>query len=413
MGLIKAATSAIFGKGGALADQWLEVLEADDMGGSTVFTKGVPVRTNGSNNKGSDNIVSNGSVVHVYPNQFMILVDGGKVIDYTAEEGYYTIDDSSSPSLFNGDFKDTLKEAFGRIKYGGTSSKSQKVFFINTQEIKGQRFGTQNAINYFDNFYNAELFLRCHGNYSIRVTNPILFYSEVIPKNTNKVDFEDISEQYLAEFLEALQASINQMAADGERISFVTSRGPQLSKYMSDTLDQSWGQQRGFEVCNVGIASISYDETSQALINMRNQGAMMGDPSIREGFVQTTIAQGIGAAGSNTAGAGAAFMGVGMGLQTAGGFMGAASATNLQQMQYQQQMQAQQAQPQMYAAQAAAPAAPAAAPAGSWTCECGAVNTGNFCTNCGKPKPAPAAWTCSCGTVNTGNFCTNCGAKRP
>jgi len=395
MGIIKALTSAV---GSGLGDQWLEVFEASDMGGSTVFTAGVPVRQGGSNTKGTTNTISNGSIIHVYPNQFMILVDGGKVVDYTAEEGYYKVDNSSAPSMFNGQFGDAIKETFGRIKFGGVPSTAQKVFFINTQEIKGQKFGTQNPINYFDNFYNAELFLRCHGNYSIKVSDPLLFYSEVIPKNETKVDFEDISEQYLSEFLEALQASINQMSAAGERISFITIKGPELSKYMANCLDDSWKSQRGFEVANVGIASISYDEKSQELINMRNQGAMMSDATIREGYMQSEIAKGIGAAGSNPNGSASAFMGMGMGMGAAGSFMGAASATNAQQMQQQAAAQAQ--------------AAPQAT-AGSWTCACGAVCTGNFCPQCGAKKPTPATWTCACGSVNTGKFCPQCGAPRP
>ena len=394
MGLIKAAASAI---GSGLADQWLEVFEANDMGGSTVFTSGVPVRKGkGSNTKGTSNIVSNGSVIHVYPNQFMMVVDGGKVVDYTAEEGYYTVQNSSAPSLFNGQFGDTLKETFNRIKYGGVPSSAQKVFFINTQEIKGNKFGTPNPVNYFDTFYNAELFLRAHGNYSIRIVNPLLFYSEVIPKNASKVEFDDIADQYLSEFLEAFQAAINNMSAEGERISFVTSKGKVLSDHMRTCLDADWTQQRGFEVQNVGIASISYSEESQKLINMRNQG---------EGFVQGNIAQGINAAGSNPNGAGVGMMGVGMGMAGGLSYMGMASQTNMQQMQMQQQAQPQAA-PQMKPASAAA----------GWTCSCGAVNTGKFCSECGKPQPAPApaaGWTCSCGTVNTGKFCSECGKPMP
>ena len=413
MGLIKAAASAI---GTGLADQWLEVFEANDMGGSTVFTSGVPVRKGkGSNTKGTSNIVSNGSVIHVYPNQFMMVVDGGKVVDYTAEEGYYTVQNSSAPSLFNGQFGDTLKETFNRIKYGGVPSSAQKVFFINTQEIKGNKFGTPNPVNYFDTFYNAELFLRAHGNYSIRIVNPLLFYSEVIPKNASKVEFDDIADQYLSEFLEAFQAAINNMSAEGERISFVTSKGKVLSDHMRTCLDAEWTQQRGFEVQNVGIASISYSEESQKLINMRNQGAMLSDPTIREGFVQGQIASGINAAGNNPNGAAGGMMGVGLGMAGGLGYMNMASQNNMAQMQYQQQMQQMQQQQQAQQPQMQAPSAAAAA--GSWTCECGTVNKGKFCTECGKaqpaPKPAAGEWTCSCGTVNRGKFCTECGKAAP
>ena len=127
------------------------------------------------------------------------------------------------------------------------------------------------------------------------------------------------------------------MSADGERISFVASKSSTLSKYMADVLDETWRELRGLEVISVGIGSISYDEESQKLINMRNQGAMMQDPTIREGFVQSAVAQGLQNAGSNPAGAGAAFMGMGMGMNAAGGFMGTASATNAAQMQQQAQ----------------------------------------------------------------------------
>lgn len=432
MGIIRAAGKAI---GGGLADQWLEVIEPGDMGDQTVFAAGRRIRR-GENVKGTDGTVSNGSVIHVYPNQFMMLVDGGKVVDYTAEEGYYKVDQSSMPSLFNGQFGEALKESFNRIRYGGQTPKAQKVFYINLQEIKGIKFGTRTPINYFDNFYNAELFLRAHGTYSIKITDPLRFYAEVIPKNADTVEINSVNEQYLAEFLEALQTSINQMSADGVRISFVASKGRELGKYMSDTLDEDWKKMRGMEIQSVGIASISYDEESQKLINMRNQGAMLGDPTVREGYVQGAIARGLEAAGSNSGGAMAGFMGMGAGMNMGGGFMGAASASNLQQMQM---GQTQGGRGQGGYAMGAAGAGPNAAmgmnaPAGmgavpgnagmgasaamganaaggAWTCGCGHVNTGKFCSECGAPKPA-GPWTCSCGTVNSGKFCSECGRPR-
>lgn len=389
MGIIKAALQSI---GGTLGDQWKEVVEPVNMGDRTVFTQGV-IKKNGG--KGSKDVISNGSVIHVYDNQFMILVDGGKIVDYTAEPGYFIVDNSSAPSLFNGQWGDSLKDAWQRFQFAGTTPMSQKVFYINTQEIKGIKFGTRNAINYFDSFYNAELFLRAHGTYSIRISNPLQFYMEVVGKNANYLEIEDINAQYLDEFLEALQSSINQMSADGTRISFVASKGRELSKYMADTLDEEWKNLRGIEVVSVGLASISYDEESQKLINMRNQGAMLQDPSIREGYVQGAIAHGLEAAGSNANGAAAGFMGMGFGMQAAGGLMGSASQTNMQQMQMQQTQQQ------------------TASKAGEWICSCGAVNTGKFCAQCGSPKPAADAWTCSCGAVNTGKFCAECGSPKP
>ena len=458
MGIIKAVTTAV---GGALADQWLEAIEPDGMGDRTVFVRGVQVRRGkGSNTKGSSDIVSDGSVIHVYPNQFMMLVDGGKIVDYTAEEGYYKVSHSSMPSMFNGQFGEALKESFNRIRFGGVTPGSQKVYYVNLQEIKGIKFGTRNPVNYFDNFYNAELFLRAHGTYSIKVTDPIKFYAEVIPKNADHVEIDSINEQYLSEFLEALQTSINQMSADGTRISYVTSRSRELGQYMAQTLDEEWTRMRGMEIQAVGIASITYDEESQNLINLRNRGAMMSDPSIREGYVQTTIAEGLKNAGSNDSGAMAGFMGMGMGMQMGGGFMGAASNTNMQQMQMNQapgQMPGNTGMPGMGGQPAGGqpmggqpmgnqpmgnqpsgvqPAGsqwavpnqmagmqPGSAgmagqmtgtqPGSAWTCPgCGTSNTGKFCGECGHPRP-DTPWTCACGNINTGKFCSECGKPRP
>jgi len=400
MGIIKAVAGAI---GGGLADQWLEVIEPDEMSDATVFTRGVKVRRNdkrGQNQKGTDNIVSNGSVVHVYPNQFMMLTDGGKIVDYTAEEGYYTVNSSASPSLFNGQLEDALEESFNRVRYGGVTPVAQKVFYINLQEIKGIKFGTRSPINYFDSFYNAELFLRAHGTYSIKITDPIRFYMEAVPRNKDRVLIGDINEQYLSEFLEALQSSINRMSADGVRISFVSSKGRELSKYMSTTLDEDWNKMRGMEIQSVGIASISYDDESTKLINMRNQGAMLSDPSVREGYIQGAVARGLEAAGSNANGSMAGFMGMGAGMQAGGGFMGAASQSNRQQMQ---QTQA----PAAGATESSQPSPPE-----GWICGCGHTNTGKFCAECGKPRPESGQWICECSHVNKGKFCAECGKRR-
>ncbi|MBR2930835.1 MAG: SPFH domain-containing protein [Clostridia bacterium] len=392
MGIIKAFFDAM---GGSLADSWLEVIEADSMSDTTVFAKGVKVRKNdrrSSNKKGNEDVISNGSIIHVYPGQFMMLVDGGKIVDFTAEEGYYKVDNSSAPSLFAGQFGKALVDAFSRIKFGGTPSYSQKAYFINMQEIKGIKFGTRSPVNYFDNFYNSELFLRAHGTYSIKITNPIKFYTEAIPKNRDLVDISDINEQYISEFLEALTAAINKMSADGIRISHVASKSRELSDYMAKELDGEWNELRGFEVQSVGIASVSYDEDSRKLIDMRNQGAMLGDAGVREGYVQGAMARGFEAAGSNQGGATGAFVGMGMGMGAGGSMFGAMSETNRRQMENDARKAAE----------------------GGWRCSCGASNSGKFCSECGKPKPAPeGSWTCSCGSVNTGKFCPECGKPKP
>lgn len=369
MGLIKAASATVRS---SLGDQWLEIIEPDNMGQTTVMTKGVPVRQNAkrnANKKGTEDVITDGSVIHVSPNMMMLLTDGGKIIDYSAEEGYYTVKNDAAPSLFNGNLKDAIKESFERFKFGGMTPQKQKVYFINLQEIKGIKFGTPTPLNYFDNFYNAELFLRTHGTYSIKITDPLLFFKEAIPRNSDQVEIDDINEQYLSEFLTALQTAINQMSVAGERISFVPSKSMELSKYMADVLDPEWRENRGMEVFSVAVSSISYTDDSQKLIGMRNQGAMLQDPSIREGYVQGSVARGMEEAGKNPGGATTGFVGMGMGMNQTGNYFAQASKTN----QEQAQQQAQQTN---------------ASNENTWKCSnCGQENTGKFCSNCGQAKP--------------------------
>ena len=393
MGIIKATKDAI---SGGLADTWLEVYEADNMTGQTLLASGKAVRKDGRNNntQGNANIVSNGSIIHVYPNQMMILTDNGRIADYSAEEGTYEVYLSSAPSLFNGELMDSVKETFSRIKFAGTPSSAQHVFFINLQEIKGIKFGTANPINYYDNFYDAELFLRCHGTYSIKITDPLKFYTECCPRNATRVEVEDIFTQYRSEFLMALQGAINKLSADGKRISHAMSTLPELAKYLNDALDEQWKETRGFEIVSVAISNLDYDPESKELINLRNRAAMLKDPSIRESYVQANVSEGLKAAGSNSAGAGQAYFAMGMGMQNTG--VNTFSQTNAQQMAAMQVNNN------------------TANAAGGWKCACGAENTGKFCSECGAQKPAPAgSWKCACGAENTGKFCSECGSAKP
>ena len=402
MGLIKILSNSI---GGAIKEQTLEAFQPSPMSDTTVFAPAEPPHAGSNQYASTDNIISNGSIIQVYDNQCMILVDGGRVVDYTAEPGYFKVDNSSAPSMFNGQFKDSLKDVWTRIKFGGTTPQTQRAFYINLQEIKGIRFGTPNPLNYYDSFYNAELRLKVHGVYSILIKNPLLFYENVIPKGAvtknQRVDFSSISDQFRGEFLTALSTAIGQMSANGESIRFITSKGDQLSKYMQTALDDLWLQARGMDLFSVAVDAPTYDEQSQKLIDKRNEIAMqasaVSDPSAQAAYLATAAGQAMMNAGQNEGGSMAGFMGVGMAMNQGANILSG----------YQQQAAAQQAaQPQQPIQQQPA--------VGAWKCECGVENTGKFCQNCGKPKPTDSGtWKCECGTENMGKFCQNCGKPKP
>ena len=410
MGIIKAAINAVTG---ALADTWLEVIESAPMGNNDVIVPGQAVDQKGrsQNKKGGENLVSNGSIIHVLDNQFMILVDGGKIVDYTATAGYYKVDNSALPSLFNGQFGDSIKESFSRIKYGGISSTSQRVFFLNLQEIRGIKFGTQNPVQYFDNFYESELFMRLHGTYSIKITDPFKFYMEVIPRevitNNEKFTFAmPAIQQFNDEFVSELGTAFNQYSADGFRVSHIASKTKEMGKYMADALDEDWNQLRGFQVTSVGMQPPAYDEESQKIVTerskMASQVSYLKDAATQQAYMAKSVGEGISGAGNNPGGAAIGFMGMNMAQNMGAGVMG----NYMQNPQYGNQQQYAQPQQQQ---QQAAPAQ------GGWTCECGATNQGKFCSECGKAKPeAPKKRFCTnCGAElsPTTKFCPECGTK--
>jgi len=272
MGIVKAAVSS--GKG-MFADQWLDVIEPKNMSDQTLFVRGVKV-TKGSQNKGSETIVTDGSVIRVNENMAMLLVDGGKIVDFSAEPGYYKVDNNSAPSIFNGDLDGAISSTFERFKFGGMAPQKQEVFYINLAEIRGIKFGTTSPIQYFDNFYNAELFLRMFGTYSVKISDPLLFYTNAVSKSADQFTISDFSGQYQQEFLVALSSVVGKYSVDGEGVSFLSSKGTELSTMMKDILAEKWHDLRGIDVVSVAVSNFSYDEKSQKIINTRNRGASIG-----------------------------------------------------------------------------------------------------------------------------------------
>ena len=148
MGLIKAALGAA---GGVMADQWKEYFYCESIPENVMAVKGLH-RTSGrsSNYKGSENIISNGSVVAVADGQCMIIVDQGKVTELCAEPGEFVYDSSTEPSIFSGELGtsilDTFKNIGKRFTFGGEPPKDQRVYYFNTKELIGNKYGTPSPV---------------------------------------------------------------------------------------------------------------------------------------------------------------------------------------------------------------------------------------------------------------------------
>ena len=331
------------------------------------------------------------------------------MVEVCAEPCEFTYDTSTEPSIFAGRFGDSLKSTFQtigkRFTFGGDAGKDQRVYYLNTKEIMGNKFGTPSPI-IFEVMnkrmgFSCTVNLRCNGTYSYIISNPLLFYTKIAGNVSDVYTRDIIDEQLKAEFVDALQPAVGALAELELRPAQLPAKANELKKAMNDALQYDWVESRGISVEKIALNPITLNEEDMEKISKYEEAANLGsNPAMALGRDAASMANAREIAAGNTAGAMTGFMGMGMASGMGGGF---SAAQQIAMMQQQQQQMQQQAAP--------APAAPAA---GGWTCSCGATASGKFCPECGSPKPAPAAgWTCSCGAVNTGKFCAECGSPKP
>ena len=402
MGLIRAGLGAL---GGVLADQWKEFFYCDALDMDTLVVKGQKrVGKRSSNTKGSDNIISNGSGIAVADGQCMIIVEQGKIVEVCAEPGEYTYDTSSEPSIFAGKFGESLKASFQavgkRFTYGGDTGKDQRVYYFNTKEIMGNKFGTPSPIIF--EVMNKRLGMsrtvnvRCNGVYSYTISDPLLFYTRVCGNVEQAYTRDIIDEQLKTEFVSALQPAFGALAEMELRPAQLPGKANELKKAMNEALQAEWVD-RGLAVAKIALNPITLNpEDMKKIQEMEDSMSYGSNAAMAMGRGVTASANAMETAAGNSAGAMTGFMGMGMaGNMMGGGFNMAQQIASFQQQQQQ--------------------AAPAPA-ADGWKCSCGATATGKFCPECGAKKPEPQAaggWKCACGATATGKFCPECGAKKP
>ena len=328
-------------------------------------------------------------------------------MDICAEPGAYTYDTSSEPSVFSGSLGEGIKESFkkfaARVTYGGVTAKDQRIYYFNTKNIIGNKYGTASPVPFrvVDKNIGLDLdiSIRCFGEYTYKMTDPILFYKNICGNVDRDYTRDKIDDQLRSELLTALQPAFARISDQGIRYSSLPGHTKELSEALDNELSSTWGQVYGIEIVTCGVSSVkASEEDEQAIKNLQLGLAAGGNAAIAAGISVQANAQAMKDAAKNSNGAMMGFAGMGM-AQQAGG-------VNVGQLMQQAAAQ-QQAAPQMQAPSAA-----------GWKCaSCGQEgNTGNFCSNCGTAKPVEdEGWTCpSCGqTGNKGKFCPACGTAKP
>ncbi len=408
MGLIKAISGAV---GSTMADQWKEYFTCDSMRDDVLVVKAKKYTSSrSSNTKGNDDVITNGSVFTVADGQCAIIVDQGKIVEICAIPGEYTYDMSSQPSVFSGNLGtsiiDTFKTMGRRISFGGDTPVTQRLYYINTKPIKDNLFGSPQPIPFriVDRNIGLDIdtTIRCNGSYDYIIADPILFYTSLVGNITTEYRRTEIDKNLKAAFITALQPALAKISKTGIRFSEITEHTADIADAMNEVLSKKWGEAKGIKITNVYFNPFTLSEKDQEMIKSAQMRAIDRDPGMAATKMLDAQAEAMKLAAGNTAtGPMMGFMNMNMAQQAGGGM----NAQALYQMAAQQQaVQQQQAMQQQQSAQAA----------NTWKCSCGASNTGKFCSECAKPKPAPAGeWKCSCGASNTGKFCMECGSPKP
>ena len=427
MGLIKAFAGSI---SSTLADQWKEYFYCEALPVDVLVAKGKKRvdSKRSSNTKGTDNIISDGSLIVVADGQCMIIVDQGKVVEFAAEPGAYKFDNKTESSIFSGSFGDRVVGLFKtigrRFAYGGDAGSDQRVYYFNTKELLDNKFGTPNPVPFriVDNNVglDVDVSVRCNGAYSYKITNPILFYQNVCGNVTEDYRRGQIDGQLKTEFIAALQPAFGRLSELQLRPNQIMTHLTDLENAMNDALDEKWGSLRGIEVISIALGSVTLPKEDEDLIkDLQRKAVYAKNASMAGATLVEAQAEAMKGAANNPNGAAMGFFGMNMAANTGG--MKAQDFYAMGEQQQQQQAAANAWTCPKCGAKATGKFCPECgtakpAPQDAWTCpKCGAQVTGKFCPECGTPKPAvQEAWVCpQCGAKVTGKFCPECGTKKP
>ena len=421
MGLIKAAFSA---GTSTLADQWLEYIYCERMDDNVLMRKGVSKRA-GSNTKGTENIITNGSKIVVSDDQFLIVVVDGKIVDFTAEPGQYVFDQGTEPSMFYGGFGQGLIESFKkfgeRFVAGGLAPHDGRVYFVNTRLIKGNKFGTSTPIPFRDSEFGMTVDIRCYGEYVMKVTDPLAFYHSYGGNiEEDYVIDEEFKDTFLADFLQALQPALAKVAM--QRVSYDMLPGAvnEISAAVKECLEGTWGSQ-GINVERVSIASATpTTESAEMIKDAQGDRLYAMNPAMQGARANAAASEALKTAAGNEAGTMTGFMGMGM-LNQGGSMFGANMSAESQSRNQMTEMNVFGGGIQTPTVEEKEEVKPleeektVVEETGVKCPNCGNLITANFCTECGTKKPEqPQEKFCSkCGAKANPNakFCMECGSQ--
>jgi len=309
---------------GTLSDSWKDYFVCDSLDNNTLMVKGTKKGYSGSNE-----VITNGSGIVVNEGQCALVVEEGNILEVAAEPGNYTFDSSMSPSIFDGGLegiKNTFKDALGRFTYGGDVNKSQRVYYVNTKEIMGNLYGTSTPIPFrviidSKTGVDVDVAVRCNGEYSFKIVDPLIFYQKVAGNKGARFEKEEIASLMKSEMLDALNPAFGKISQLGIRYSDLPLHTAELKDAIAEVLNPKWTQERGIEFASITINSVTVPEEDAERIKNAQFAAINKDADMANATLVTATADALRDAAKNPNGAATGFMNINMGQNIASGLM--------------------------------------------------------------------------------------------
>ena len=427
MGLIKLIGDTVSGGVGAFRNAlhsaaWKEYFESGDMSNGILMKRAERVTAAGSRNKRTDeNLISSGSGIDVQEGQCMIIVENGKIVEFCAEPGRYTYDNSIQPSLLSGNnkgLKAVGKEILSQWSAGGQRFSAQRIYFINMGQLIQTpiKWGCgdiafHHTQQYATGLMELDITLRGNGQATIRIVDPIKFFKMIGGQMTGmdgpsviSVHDQGILSNLKSNIVDNVAMAIETLGTE-QAVAYTAIRAKDndIKNIINRLISEEWSGSRGFELASFSVNG-SFRPSEEDLEQMRQMQqtfTMAQNANMMNYDIQKGMSEGFRAAGNTGSFGNAAHSAI---------LMGGVAGGNFGNIQHQNVEPVQKPQPQ------------SAKTPETWECSCGAKNTLLFCPECGSKKALPGektsstvTWTCECGHTNhiDNKFCPSCGKKKP
>ena len=275
MGFIRAALSAglnsfndsKFKEAVVLPDQ----VSADVMAiKGQLLTKDPDGRSRQSNQ--NTGLLTDGSVVIVPQGYVAVLVNNGTFLGDVLEAGSHEWRAGDNAWLLEkGGIKGTWENFKNRFSFGGQVITRQEIIFIRMQPSAGNKFGTQNAVEYFSERYQQMLNIRFYGLFDIKVADPVLFYVSSISQQIEEhkpFTLQDIAQGTLRQNISPKIAIAIAKYTNENRVDIYSLNANQdtFNELAKQEVNKVWTGLYGIEATNILLEDLSYDQESMEIV---------------------------------------------------------------------------------------------------------------------------------------------------